>query len=269
MDPNNQPPSDQPPPQEQPQPEQPQPEQPQPYQPQPYQPQPQWGAPPPGAATSTPPEWSAPAPGAATGAPPEWAPPPTGAAPEWGTPPTGAPPEWGTPPPGAGGPPQWGVMPPPGWGPPPAQRRGRTKYMVIAVFAVIVIVAGLFVVLNLTSPAGHVYFSKSAYDQSSSTCQFGSPVTSVSTTDSLYMIAAFNDTLDVSDTYSLDVVKDGAPLGAPTNATAETKFNCYIEQNVMGPLPAGVYKFTFKHNDKIEAEGYKAAEARIASGLLG
>jgi hypothetical protein len=23
----------------------------------------------------------------------------------------------------------------------------------------------------------------------------------------------------------------------------------------MGPLPAGVYKFTFKHNDKIEAEG--------------
>ena len=146
-------------------------------------------------------------------------------------------------------------MPPAGWGQPTARSGVRVKYVVIAVFAVIVIVAGLFVVLNLTSPAGHVYFSKSAYDQSSSTCQFGAPVTSVSTTDILYMIAAFNDTLDVSDTYSLDVVKDGAPLGAPTNATAETKFNCYIEQNVMGPLPAGVYKFTFKHNDKIEAEG--------------
>ncbi len=224
MDPNNQPPPDQP----------------QLDQPQPDQPQPQWGAPQPGTATS---------------APPEWAPPPTSAPPEWAPPPTGAPPGWGTPPPGAGGPPEWGVMPPAGWGQPTARSGGRVKYVVIAVFAVIVIVAGLFVVLNLTSPAGHVYFSKSAYDQSSSTCQFGAPVTSVSTTDSLYMIAAFNDTLDVSDTYSLDVVKDGAPLGAPTNATAETKFNCYIEQNVMGPLPAGVYKFTFKHNDKIEAEG--------------
>jgi hypothetical protein len=145
-------------------------------------------------------------------------------------------------------------MPPAGWGPPPAKRGGRLKYVVIAVFAVIVIVAGLFVVLTLNSPAGHVYFSKSAYDQSSSSCEFGSPVTTVSTSESFYMIAAFNDTLDTPDTYSLEVVKDGAPQGT-TNAVATTKFNCYMEQNAMGPLPAGVYKFTFKHNDKIEAEG--------------
>ncbi|HJX67526.1 MAG TPA: hypothetical protein VJ258_02240 [Candidatus Limnocylindrales bacterium] len=145
-------------------------------------------------------------------------------------------------------------MQPPSWGPPPSKRRGRLKYVVIAVFAVIVIIAGLFVVAILNSPAGHVYFSKSAYDQSSNTCQFGSPVTTVSTTESFYMIAAFNDTLDAPDTYSLEVAKDGAPEGT-TNAIATTKFNCYMEQNVMGPLPAGVYKFTFKHNDKIEAEG--------------
>jgi hypothetical protein len=145
-------------------------------------------------------------------------------------------------------------MPPAGWGPPPAKRGGRLKYVVIAVFAVIVIVAGLFVVAVLNSPAGHVYFSKTAYDQNSSSCQFGSSVTTVSTSESFYMIAAFNDTLDKPDAYSLDVVKDGTPQGT-TKATASAKFNCYIEQNAMGPLPAGVYKFTFKHNDKIEAEG--------------
>jgi hypothetical protein len=145
-------------------------------------------------------------------------------------------------------------MPPAGWGPPPAKRGGRVKYVVIAVFAVIVLIAGLVVVAILNSPAGHVYFSKTAYDQSSNTCEFGSPVTTVSTTESFYMIAAFNDTLEAPDAYSLEVVKDGAPEGT-TNATASTKFNCYMEQNVMGPLPAGVYKFTFKHNDKIEAEG--------------
>ena len=145
-------------------------------------------------------------------------------------------------------------MPPAGWGPPPAKRGGRVKYVVIAVFAVIVLIAGLVVVAILNPPDGHVYFSKSAYDQNSKTCEFGSPVTSVSTTDSFYMIAIFKDTLEAQDTYSLEVFKDGVSEGT-TNATASTKFNCYMEQNVMGPLPAGVYKFTFKHNDKIEAEG--------------
>jgi hypothetical protein len=145
-------------------------------------------------------------------------------------------------------------MPPTGWGPSPARSGGRTKYVVIAVFAVIVIIAGLFVVANLNSPAGHVYFSKTAYDQSSNTCEFGSPVTTGSTSESFYMIAAFNDTLEAQDAYSLEVAKDGVSEST-TNVTATKKFNCYMEQNAMGPLSAGLYKFTFKHNDKIEAEG--------------
>jgi hypothetical protein len=166
------------------------------------------------------------------------------------------PPQWGAPlpstPPGA--PPELGTMPPPTWTPPPTKSGGRAKYVVIAVFAVVVLIAGIVAVAILNNPAGNVYFSKSAYDQGSKTCKFDSPVTTVSTSDSIYLIAAFNDTLQPQDTYTLEVFQDGVSKGV-TNATADSKFNCYIEKTAMGPLQAGVYKFTFKHNDEIEAEG--------------
>jgi hypothetical protein len=145
-------------------------------------------------------------------------------------------------------------MPPPGWVQPPTKSGGRAKYVVIAVFAVVVLIAGVLVVAILNNPAGNVYFSKSAYDQSSNTCKFDSPVTTISTTDSIYLIAAFNDTLQPQDTYTLEIFQDGVSKGT-TNATADTKFNCYIEKTAMRPSSPGVYKFTFKHNDKIEAEG--------------
>jgi hypothetical protein len=168
------------------------------------------------------------------------------------------PPQWGAPLPSApaGAPPGTGTTPPPGWTPPPPSSGGRTKYLVIAVFVAVVVIAGLVVGLGqiLDNPAGHVYFSKSAYDQGSNTCKFDSPVTTISTSDSIYLVAAFNDTLQPQDQYTLEVFLDGVSKGT-TNATADTKFNCYIEKTAMGPLPAGTYKFTFKHNDKIEAEG--------------
>jgi len=191
-----------------------------------------------------PPQWSAPEPPLPNEPLPN-EPPPNEPPPQWGPPLPGAP---------AGAPPQWGATPPPGWVPPPTKSGGRAKYVVIAVFAVVVLIAGVLVVAILNNPAGNVYFSKSAYDQSSHTCKFDSPVTTISTTDSIYLIAAFNDTLQPQDTYTLEIFQDGVSKGT-TNATADTKFNCYIEKTAMGPLSAGVYKFTFKHNDKIEAEG--------------
>jgi hypothetical protein len=126
--------------------------------------------------------------------------------------------------------------------------------VILAVVVAVIVIGGLVVLANLRTGAGNVYFSKTAYDETSSTCEFPSAVTSVSTTDSVFMIANFNDTLQAQDTYSLEVFKDGVSNGT-TNATADTKFNCYIEKASLGPLPAGVYKFTFKHNDKVEAEG--------------
>ena len=143
---------------------------------------------------------------------------------------------------------------PPAWAPPPTKSGGRGKFVIIAVVAALIVIGGLVIVANLRSGAGTVYFSKTAYDQGSDTCKFSSPVTTLSTTDSVYMIASFNDTLQPQDTYTLEVSENGAPPNT-TNATADTKFNCYVEKTALGPLPAGTYKFTFKHNDKVEAEG--------------
>jgi hypothetical protein len=183
-------------------------------------------------------------------------PPPQWSAPE--PPQPNEPPQWGAPLPSApaGAPPELDTITPPAWTPPPASSGGRAKYVVIAVFVAVVLIAGLVVGLGqiLDNPAGNVYFSKSAYDQGSNTCKFDSPVTTFSTSDSIYLIAAFNDTLQPQDTYTLEIFQDGVSRGT-TNATADAKFNCYIEKTAMGPLSAGVYRFTFKHNDKIEAEG--------------
>jgi hypothetical protein len=156
--------------------------------------------------------------------------------------------------PAAGAPPEWDAMPPSAPAPAPAKWGGRAKYVVIAVFAVIVIIAGVVVVVTLRSAAGNVYFSKSTYDTSLGTCQFDSPVTTVSTSDPVYLVAAFNDALKAQDDYTLEILKDGVSLNT-TSEKASTSFSCYVEQNSLGPLSAGVYTFTFKHNDKIEAEG--------------
>lgn len=126
--------------------------------------------------------------------------------------------------------------------------------MVVAVIAAVVVIGGLVILANLRSGAGVVYFSKTAYDQSSQTCQFSTPVTTLSTADPVFMIASFNDTLQPQDTYTLEVSEDGKAPDT-TTATADKKFNCYVEQTALGPLPAGTYKFTFRHNDKVEAEG--------------
>jgi hypothetical protein len=104
------------------------------------------------------------------------------------------------------------------------------------------------------SVAGNVFFSQTPYDQSSPNCRFGAPIAVAATTDAFYMIAAFYDTLQVGDTYTLTTTKDGVSNGT-TKATADTKFNCYIEKASLGPLPAGTWQFTFTHGGVIEAQG--------------
>jgi hypothetical protein len=188
------------------------------------------------------------------GSPPDWSSQPPEGAPLWSAPsppPTAAPPDWA-----AAAPPLAGGQPAPAWGaPPPPPRRSRLPRIIIGIVVVVVVlIGGLVAYAYINSPAGHVFFSKTAYDQSSNTCQFSSSITTAATTDSVYMIAAFNDTLEVGDTYTLAVTRDGQTYGSQ-NATADTKFNCYIEKGPLGPLPAGTYNFTFAHNGKTEAEG--------------
>jgi hypothetical protein len=169
-------------------------------------------------------------------------------------------PQGGPPTPGpatAGAPPEWDAMPPAALAPAPASEKSsrRGKLVVIVIVAAAIVIASFVVVATLRSPAGNVYFSRTAYDTSNGTCQFDSPVTTVSTSDRVYLIAAFNDAMQAQDNYTLEILKDGASIGRPATKTADAKFNCYVEQSSLGPLSAGVYRFTFKHNDKIEAEG--------------
>ena len=167
-------------------------------------------------------------------------------APQWDALPPDAPP--------ASEPPEWDAMPASASAPAPTKSGGRAKYVAVAVFAMIVIIASLVAVVTLRSAGGNVYFSKSAYDMSRGTCQFDSPVTTVSTSDPVYIVAAFKDTVKAQDEYTLEILKDGSSLKT-VSEKASSSFGCYVEQGPLGPLSAGVYKFTFKHNDKIEAEG--------------
>jgi hypothetical protein len=131
--------------------------------------------------------------------------------------------------------------------------RGPVAILGVAVAAVVVVVASAFMLLRPST--GIVSFSRSAFDQGSGACQFASPITSASTSDSFYMIAFFNDTLAVHDTYALGITKDGVPFRQSGNLTADTRFQCYVEADALGPLAAGVYDFTFTHNGTVEAAG--------------
>jgi hypothetical protein len=127
----------------------------------------------------------------------------------------------------------------------------------VAVVAIIVVVAiGAVGLAVLTSDDGKVQFSKTAYDQSKTTCHMDNSITTANVGDTIYMIAAFKDTLDAGQSFTLTVTKDGQSYGNPLPPTSlPNKFNCYIEQGGLNPSDPGVYKFTFTNDGKVEAEG--------------
>jgi hypothetical protein len=104
------------------------------------------------------------------------------------------------------------------------------------------------------SPPSGVTWSKTAYDPSTHTCQFVSPIATATTTDLLYQIAVFKDTLKVGDSYSLTVTKDGQ-LTESVNDTANTESHCFVQTPPFSARAPGTYKFTFTHAGKTEAEG--------------
>jgi hypothetical protein len=125
----------------------------------------------------------------------------------------------------------------------------------VAVVAIIVVVAiGAVATSLLGGGSGKVLFSTSAYNEGSNTCRFDNAITTASTTDSVYVIADLKDTLKAGDSYTITETKDGQALPS-TTLTASKEFNCYMEQGGIGQLNAGVYKFTFTKDGKVEAEG--------------
>lgn len=208
----------------------------------------------PGQAPGAPPPYGAP-PASPYGAPP---PPPYGAptASPYGEPP---PPPFGTPPP------TWGVpdspygAPPPTWGVPasaaPARKSPRRRLIAAVIAIVVVVVIGAVVLAVLGGDYGKVQFSKTAYDQSKTTCHIDNAITTANAGDTIYMIAAFKDTLAAGQRFTLTVTKDGQKFGDSSPASLPTEFNCYIEQTGINLPDPGVYKFTFTKDGTTEAEG--------------
>ena len=159
-----------------------------------------------------------------------------------GQPPTA--PGWGAPPP-----------PPPGaWPPPPAPKKsGLPKILAIVVGVVVVAAVALFVLGMLADPSGKIQFSKNAYSQDN-TCTFSSPVTTISTTDTIYFAAAFRDTLEAGTTVQLEVYLDGK-LETSDDIRMDQKVKCYYTLDTVGPLDPGTYKLRFVYQGKEEATG--------------
>ncbi|HEX7611128.1 MAG TPA: hypothetical protein VF371_00040 [Candidatus Limnocylindrales bacterium] len=121
--------------------------------------------------------------------------------------------------------------------------------------AIIVVVAiGAVGLAVLNSDAGKVQFSKTAFNQSKTTCHMDNAITTANAGDTIYMIAAFKDTLEAAQSFTLTVTKDGQNYDS-ASTSLPSKFNCYIEQGGLKPSDPGVYKFTFTKDSKVEAEG--------------
>jgi len=136
-----------------------------------------------------------------------------------------------------------------------ALRRSHRLALVATSALVVVAIAASAALVRLRSPAGHVYFSASAYDQSSGRCQFTAPITAASSTETVWLIAYFDDTVAAGSTYSLAITRDGAAYRSTGQLQAAQAFQCYVEQGAIGPLDPGVYRFTFSHDGKVEADG--------------
>jgi len=188
-------------------------------------------------------------PGEAT--PPAWGPPPAPEQPGYGTPPPPPPAPYGAPPAPYG-------APPPAWGAPApttAAKGGIGKRLIGIVIAVVVVL-GIGAVASVVMPgnSGQVMFSKGSYALGTNTCKFDNPVTELTASDPIYMIARLRDDLQPTDQITLTVTKDGQAYFNNT-IPAGKKFNCYVEEAAVGPLPAGVYRFTLSVGGKTEAEG--------------
>ena len=141
----------------------------------------------------------------------------------------------------------------------PAQRSfARTAAIVGLIVVGLAFVAALGIgALGLVAASngapGEVTFSRGAY-QSGGSCRFDAPVTQVTSSDSVHMIASFKDMVHPSDSIQLTITKDGATF-AQGSETATATFDCYVEQHPLDPLGPGVYKMKFTRNGTVEAEG--------------
>jgi hypothetical protein len=132
------------------------------------------------------------------------------------------------------------------------RQTNRKALVLIGVLVTAVVVIFMFNFVN--GSAGRVFFSTGPRDEASRTCTFASPIETASTSDDIYVLASFNETVRKGETFSVEVFHDGASQYR-TDLTAGTDFNCYAEALPMGWNEAGVWRVVFTYQGRVQAEG--------------
>jgi hypothetical protein len=137
----------------------------------------------------------------------------------------------------------------------PAVGGRRTNRKVqVGIGLVIAAVAAIFVFNFVNGSAGKVFFSTAPRDAASRTCTFASSIETASTTDDIYVLASFNETVRNGETFTVEVFHDGVSQFRK-DLTAGSDFNCYAEALPMGWSEAGTWRVVFTYHGRVQAEG--------------
>jgi hypothetical protein len=137
----------------------------------------------------------------------------------------------------------------------PAGSGRRTNRMALVGIGFVVAAVVAFFMFNFVNgSAGKVFFSTGPRDEAGRTCTFASPIETASTSDDIYVLASFNETVRKGETFSVEVFHDGASQFR-TDLTAGADFNCYTEPSPMGWNEAGVWRVVFTYQGRVQAEG--------------
>jgi hypothetical protein len=137
---------------------------------------------------------------------------------------------------------------------PAGSGRRMNRKALIGFGAVVSIVAAFFLINFANGTAGKVFFSTAARDAAGKTCTFASPIESASTSDDIWVLASFNETVRDGQTFSVEVFHDGVSQ-LRKDVVAGSDFNCYSEAAPMLWREAGVWRIVFTYSGRVQAEG--------------
>jgi hypothetical protein len=147
--------------------------------------------------------------------------------------------------------------PPQGWAAPPAAPQGQSPVMKIVVaIAGLVLVAGAVIAIGVVAkamqgPASIVFTTTEP--SADFACEVGDKVDSVSSDTEVWIVINFRDRMDDSR-INVTITKDGEDFDTFYYDDAEG-YDCVSGIEPISGLDPGVYKFTAKVGDRIEAEG--------------
>jgi hypothetical protein len=132
--------------------------------------------------------------------------------------------------------------------------RRTNRKTLVGIGVVVAAVVAFFMFNFVNGSAGKVFFSTEPRDEAGRTCTFASPIETASTSDDIYVLASFNETVRKGETFSVEVFHNGASQ-LKKDVVASADFNCYNEASPMLWREAGVWRVVFTYQGRVQAEG--------------